>query len=59
MNCPDCGAEMGDPVDTTYSNVTTGRARVGQHTGDIYSCEKCELRWLDDFLSQKVVVWHG
>ncbi|OGO02706.1 MAG: hypothetical protein A2Y91_02055 [Chloroflexi bacterium RBG_13_54_8] len=44
--CPDCGADMGDPVDTTYSNMKTMRCSIGQHTGDIYSCEKCELRWL-------------
>jgi hypothetical protein len=59
MNCPDCGSDMGDPVDTTYSNITTTRASVGQHTGDIYSCEECEIRWLDDCLARRVVVWHG
>lgn len=59
MNCPDCGSDMGDPVDTTYSNTNTTRASVGQHTGDIYYCEKCEVHWLDNFLDQKVVAWHG
>jgi len=52
MECPDCGKDMGDPTDTIYSNVDTKRASVGQHTGDIYTCENCEIRWLDDFLSR-------
>jgi len=52
MNCPNCDVDMGDPVDTTYSNITTKRADIGQHTGDIYFCEKCEGYWLDDFLSR-------
>jgi hypothetical protein len=59
MICPDCGLEMGDPVDTTYSNINTNRAFVGEHTGDIYYCEECEIRWLDDFLSGETVVWCG
>jgi len=59
MECPDCGIEMGDPVDTTFSNINTPRSKIGQHTGDIYSCEKCEVKWIDDFLSQKVYPWHG
>jgi hypothetical protein len=59
MNCPDCGTDMGDPVDTTYSNVKTSRSCPGQHTGDIYSCEQCEIKWLDDFLSGQTRPWHG
>lgn len=58
MDCPDCGEPM-DLTDRTESNVTTKRAYPGQHTGDIYSCEKCETKWLDDFLDGKVRSWHG
>ena len=60
MECPECHVDMGDPVDTTYSNVCTSRAKVGQHTGDIYRCDGCELVWLDDFLTGgELRVWHG
>ena len=59
MECPNCATEMGDPVDTTYSNIKTGRADIGDHTGDIYWCEVCELRWLDDLLSDEIYVWQG
>ena len=59
MECPDCNEEMGDPVDTTRSNVETKRTKVGQHTGDIYRCEKCEIAWIDDFLTQRMHVWCG
>ena len=55
--CPDCGEEMGDPVDTTFSNIHTDRAKPGQHTGDIYECEKCEQRWIDDFLNDVFRQW--
>jgi DnaJ-class molecular chaperone len=54
MNCPECNGEMGDPVDTTYSN--TGSTK-GRHTGDIYYCENCKTFWLDDYLRNKVVHW--
>ena len=59
MECPDCDFEMGDPVDTTYSNHKTSRAEKGQHTGDIYSCEKCDIKWLDDFLTRRMHIWYG
>ena len=60
MICPDCENEMGEPSDTTYSNIKTKRAEIGQHTGDIYKCETCELCWIDDFLSgSELRVWHG
>jgi len=59
MICPDCESEMGDPVDTTYSNIRTHRAEVNQHTGDIYWCEQCEVKWLDDFLERKIRPWPG
>lgn len=55
--CPDCGNEMGDPVDTTFSNMHTDRAKPGQHTGDIYECEKCGQRWIDDFLNDVFRPW--
>lgn len=56
MDCPECGKEM-ILHDTTYSNVTTGRATVGQHTGDIYRCEDCEQDYIDDFLTDKLYPW--
>ena len=59
VTCPDCDIVLGDPVDTTHSNINTSRASIGQHTGDIYYCEKCDIHWLDDFLSQQVVAWNG
>ena len=64
MNCPNCDVDMGEPVDTTYSNIKTKRANIGQHTGDIYRCEKCEESFLDDFLSRtgagiKLYPWMG
>lgn len=47
--CPDCGKPM-YKHDTTYSNINTHRARIGQHTGDVYKCEDCEVQWLENFL---------
>lgn len=50
MKCLICGKET-ELVDTTYSNITTGRCCKGEHTGDIYYCEKCETHFLDNFLT--------
>lgn len=50
MECPECGEEM-EQDDTTYSNVKTERAEIGQHTGNIYWCEKCETHWLENLLN--------
>jgi len=58
MECPECNIEMGDPIDTTYSNITTKRASKGQHTGNIYKCESCQIFWLDDFLTKTVHTYH-
>ncbi len=58
MDCPACGNEM-SLHDTTYSNVSTKRAEIGQHTGDIYYCERCKEFWLDDFLSGEIYQWRG
>lgn len=57
MECPECGEDMGEPIDTTYSNTNTKRVTVGQHTGDIYRCEFCEIRWIDNFLSGRMEQW--
>ena len=59
MNCYHCDKELNneDIHDTTYSNVNTGRASVGQHTGDIYKCPECEQYTLDNFLSCKLEPW--
>lgn len=56
MECPECKREM-EQTDTTYSNIDTHRARTGQHTGDIYTCEVCELNFIDNLLTGKVEGW--
>ena len=49
-----------EAYDTTYSNVNTSRARIGQHTGNIYFCETCENHWLENFLNNsKLERWAG
>lgn len=53
MECLECGKEL-DRHDTTYSN--TGKTN-GQHTGDIYKCEDCELCFIDDFLTKQYRHW--
>ncbi|WP_020208245.1 hypothetical protein [Gilvimarinus chinensis] len=56
--CVHCGHEIeSDPHDTTYSNIETARASVGQHTGDIYKCEGCEELTINDFLSGDQYAW--
>jgi uncharacterized protein with PIN domain len=56
MECPDCNKEM-ELKDTTYSNCNTNRTYIGQYTGDIYYCEKCDQFFLDDFLTGKLETW--
>lgn len=56
MECPECGKEM-ILHDSTYSNINTGRSKIGQHTGDIYRCEDCEQDYIDDFLTDKLYRW--
>lgn len=58
VECVNCGKELNEPTDTTVSNVENERCFVGQHTGDIYYCEKCDSHTLDDFLNRAVVSWH-
>jgi len=59
LECPDCGGCM-EQNDTTYSNINTSRAKVGQHTGDIYFCQTCENHWLENFLNNsKLERWSG
>lgn len=59
LECPDCGGCM-EQNDTTYSNVNTSRAKIGQHTGNIYFCETCENHWLENFLNNsKLERWAG
>ena len=50
LSCPDCGGFM-EQNDTTYSNVNTSRAKLGQHTGDIYFCEHCEHHYIDNLIT--------
>lgn len=59
INCPCCGNELYEIVDTTYSNYQSKRCYEGQHTGNIYYCEDCELSVIDDFLDDCVRVWNG
>ena len=59
MDCPDCGKEM-ELHDTTYSN--TGKRYHGvnpDHTGDVYKCEDCECRWLDNFITGRFEQYNG
>ena len=59
--CPNCEVSMGEPVDTTSSNRNSARARIGQHTGDIYRCPECGTMWLDNLLdlTARLVPWTG
>lgn len=56
MNCPHCDKEM-KIIDTTYSNVETARATVGQHTGDIYQCPDTGSCFIDNFLTGEFEIW--
>ena len=56
MECPECGLEL-EVHDTLYSNINTHRAKVGQHTGNVYKCADCEQCFVDDFLSGTVHEW--
>lgn len=51
MTCINCGAEMGEPTDTT-TNPTTG-----EYNGDIYTCPKCDYCQIDDFDNSRVRPW--
>ena len=54
--CPECDSLL-EFNDTTYSNIDTIRANIGQKTGDIYFCNKCESFWIDDYLDGKFKSW--
>lgn len=56
MECPECQKEL-EIHDTTYSNINTHRAKIGQHTGDIYKCEDCEQCWIDNKLTGNIESW--
>ena len=55
--CIECGELVEEVHDTTYSNINTNRAYKGQHTSDIYYCDKCDTLMIDDFLSGEVEEW--
>jgi predicted RNA-binding Zn-ribbon protein involved in translation (DUF1610 family) len=57
MQCLTCGKEI-EIDDTTYSNYNSLRANKGEHTGNIYWCENCEVFWIDNFLTGKVEHWN-
>jgi hypothetical protein len=59
INCPDCDKELDEVIDTTYSNYNSGRCYEGQHTGDVYWCDVCEQRYIDDFVNNCVRYWRG
>jgi hypothetical protein len=59
MTCPECEADIGDPVDATYCNYDSPRVEKGRHTGNIYYCEACDVKWLDNFLTGQIEIWHG
>ena len=50
MFCPECNSEM-EKTDTTHSNMNTERAKIGQHTGNIFKCHKCEESYLENLLN--------
>jgi predicted RNA-binding Zn-ribbon protein involved in translation (DUF1610 family) len=56
MDCMNCGKEL-DIHDTTYSNINTYRASIGQHTGDIYKCDDCEIYFIDNKLTGIIEPW--
>ena len=56
MKCPDCLNEM-KQIDTTYSNITTARVKIGEHTGDIYECDKCEKLFIYNYIGNKIDSW--
>jgi hypothetical protein len=53
MECPACKNEM-EFEESVHSNYESQRAKVGEHTGDVYKCKECELIYLDNFLSGKL-----
>jgi len=53
ITCPDCGGEM-EQTDTTFSNVKTDRCNIGDHTGNILSCEPCECLWIENLLNGNI-----
>lgn len=58
MDCVYCGEEIiSEPTDTTYSNYNSHRTKMGQHTGNIYTCDACGGLVLDDLLNGVVREW--
>jgi phage FluMu protein Com len=57
INCIECDKELAEVHDTTYSNVTTHRCNVGDHTGNIYKCDDCDILIIDDFLNHDIYEW--
>ena len=46
IKCHSCEEEI-EITDTTYSNIKTNRCNVGDHTGNIYFCKKCDCNYLE------------
>jgi hypothetical protein len=55
--CFNCGEEIEDVHDTLFSNVNTERCRAGEHTGNVYLCDACDLYTVDCFLSGTERQW--
>lgn len=59
IDCPDCGDPLNEPTDTTYCNMkSSDKAAYKDHTGDIYTCEKCDCFWLDSFIRDQIELWN-
>jgi len=60
MECPECGADMGEPVGKTFCNHPEYKfVKMGEHTGNIYKCENCKEYWLDNFINGFLERWTG
>ena len=57
IQCCECDNELEEVKDTLYSNITTHRCNEGDHTGDIYECEECDIWVVDDLLTNSIYQW--
>lgn len=58
INCAHCKHYIhSERVFSTYANHTSYRAIAGEHTGDVYWCDKCGCLSINDFLDKAVRVY--
>jgi len=57
MDCLNCKKEI-ELEDTTFSNINTDKVDKGDHTGDIYWCEHCQIYWIDNLTNGKIEEWN-